>query len=87
MKTPSEVPWGITEEGFVEYYDPFDDHARKDGLAIQFGTRFSTESKAQVAKALMEKSHQLISHVVENEEHEEIAKLYLDLEELLIDRT
>lgn len=78
---PAEFPWGITHEGKVQYFDPYDDSNRDDIEALHFRTRFSCEEHAEVARMITRQAHKVIHELVETEDSNKLVELFLQLEE------
>lgn len=82
---PVDLPWGVTHEGKVAYFDPYDDWGRDDTAAINFNTRFSTESKADIARMVMTQANHVIQVLAESEDSDKLAELFIQLEEFRLD--
>lgn len=82
---PADLPWGVTHEGKVEYFDPYDDFARDDVSAINFMTRYSSEAKAHTARTLMRRANKVIHDLTEADETNQLAELFIQLEEFRLD--
>jgi hypothetical protein len=80
-----DFPWGITHEGKVCYFDPYDDWGRDDAGALNFMTRFSSEANAQVARRITRQAHKVIHDLVEAQDADRLAELFVQLEEFILD--